>query len=405
MKTIYLFSNCYPFGMVAESFLKDELLVASKIPCCKIVIIPLHKGRYKRDLPSNITLNTKLSDTTLLQRIKVFFLMIFGWYFWFIPFQGKYSPKSKSDYFQAVKYLYGSYLVKNFLLKNKDDFEEGSIFYSYWFNHTILGFYMSKNVGFFKQNSIYTRAHRFDVYEESVGTYFPYRDKMLAITDNVFVVSDEGVFYLKRKYPIFAKKIEVSRLGVFSNCVKQNIGKGWEISILSCSNIIPVKRVDLIFNSINRFCQVYGHLKVKWTHIGGGEGFDTLQKDIKSKECNLTIDLIGSVDKTEVMEIYKKGYFNLFVNLSLSEGIPVAIMEAISWGIPVLATDVGGNKEIVTEDTGLLLAVDFVQKQFNDSVLTLMENREALSKSTFEFYLKNYNAEINYTNFYMNQLK
>lgn len=80
-------------------------------------------------------------------------------------------------------------------------------------------------------------------------------------------------------------------------------------------------------------------------------------------------------------------------------------MEAISWGIPVLATDVGGNKEIVTEDTGLLLAVDFVQKQFNDSVLTLMENREALSKSTFEFYLKNYNAEINYTNFYMNQLK
>ena len=60
---------------------------------------------------------------------------------------------------------------------------------------------------------------------------------MLAITDNVFVVSDEGVFYLKRKYPIFAKKIEVSRLGVFSNCVKQNIGKGWEISILSCSNI------------------------------------------------------------------------------------------------------------------------------------------------------------------------
>ena len=150
---------------------------------------------------------------------------------------------------------------------------------------------------------------------------------------------------------------------------------------------------------------MYGHLKVKWTHIGGGEGFDTLQKGIKSKECNLTIDLVGSVDKPEVMEIYKRGYFNLFVNLSLSEGIPVAIMEAISWGIPVLATNVGGNKEIVTEDTGLLLTVDFVQKQFNDSVLTLMENREALSKSAFEFYLKNYNAEVNYTNFYMNQLK
>ena len=406
MKAIYLFSNYYPYGMVAESFLMDELQVVSQMPCCYVEVIPLHKNEFRRDLPSNIVLNTKLSDTSLLQKMKAFFSMILGRFFWLIPFQRKYSPKSRSDYFQAIKYLYGSYLIRDFLFRNKDDFKEGAIFYSYWFNHTPLGFCMAKEMcRNFEKSKIYTRAHGFDVYEDSVGTYFPFRNKVLSMIDRVFVVSGKGVSCLKQRYPIFSEKIDVSRLGVFPHHVKQDVEKCWDISILSCSSVVPIKRVDLIFDSINRFCQVYGHLKVKWTHIGGGKGFDTLQKGIKSKECNLTIDLAGSVDKPEVMEIYKRGYFNLFVNLSLSEGIPVAIMEAISWGIPVLATDVGGNKEIVTEDTGLLLAVDFVQKQFNDSVLTLMENREALSKSTFEFYLKNYNAEINYTNFYMNQLK
>ena len=33
--------------------------------------------------------------------------------------------------------------------------------------------------------------------------------------------------------------------------------------------------------------------------------------------------------------------FDLFVNMSLSEGIPVSIMEAISFGIPIIATNVG----------------------------------------------------------------
>lgn len=392
--------------MVAESFLMEELQVVSKIPYCYIEIIPLHRNDYKRDLPSNIALNTKLSNISLLQKIKAFFLMVLSRYFWLIPFQGKYSPKSRSDYFQAIKYLYGSYLIRNFLLRNKDDFKEGAIFYSYWFNHTPLGFCMAKeSCRNFEKSTIYTRAHGFDVYEDRVGTYFPYRNKVLSLIDRVFVVSGKGVSCLKQRYPIFSEKIEVSKLGVFPNHVKQDVEKCWDISILSCSGVVPVKRVDLIFNSINRFCQVNEHLKVKWTHIGGGEGFNALQKDIESKECNLKIDLIGSVDKTEVIEIYKKDYFNLFVNLSLSEGIPVAIMEAISWGIPVLATNVGGNKEIVTKDVGLLLSVNFVQKQFNDSMLTLIENNEVLSKSAFEFYLKNYNAELNYTNFYMNQLK
>ena len=46
MKAIYLFSNYYPYGMVAESFLMDELQVVSQMPCCYVEVIPLHKNEF-----------------------------------------------------------------------------------------------------------------------------------------------------------------------------------------------------------------------------------------------------------------------------------------------------------------------------------------------------------------------
>ncbi|NCO54621.1 MAG: glycosyltransferase, partial [Bacteroidetes bacterium] len=50
---------------------------------------------------------------------------------------------------------------------------------------------------------------------------------------------------------------------------------------------------------------------------------------------------------------------DLFINVSESEGIPVSIMEALSAGIPVIATNVGGTNEIVNNDVGFLIDKEF----------------------------------------------
>ncbi|PZC52367.1 hypothetical protein LH53_05140 [Mesotoga sp. TolDC] len=46
---------------------------------------------------------------------------------------------------------------------------------------------------------------------------------------------------------------------------------------------------------------------------------------------------------------------DLFINTSSTEGLPVSIMEAMSFGIPIMATDVGGTSELVTDETGVLI--------------------------------------------------
>ena len=65
-----------------------------------------------------------------------------------------------------------------------------------------------------------------------------------------------------------------------------------------------------------------------------------------------------------------------FINLSDSEGIPVSIMEAMSVGIPIIARDVGGNREIVTNNNGCLLEGD----EINLTIYEYILNREVQIK-------------------------
>lgn len=92
--------------------------------------------------------------------------------------------------------------------------------------------------------------------------------------------------------------------------------------------------------------------------------------------------------------------FDLFVNMSLSEGIPVSIMEAISFGIPIIATNVGGNAEIVNDETGVLIPVNIDQAAFNETVSDIMNKMDILKISTILCYQNEFNADKNYHCFY-----
>ena len=52
---------------------------------------------------------------------------------------------------------------------------------------------------------------------------------------------------------------------------------------------------------------------------------------------------MGYVANTKVQELYSSRKFNLLVNVSETEGIPVSIMEAMSYRLPIIATNVGGG--------------------------------------------------------------
>jgi glycosyltransferase involved in cell wall biosynthesis len=77
-------------------------------------------------------------------------------------------------------------------------------------------------------------------------------------------------------------------------------------------------------------------------------------------------------------------------------------MEAISFGIPILATDVGGTKEIVNKTTGMIISSEIGPNAIADNIKDVIKNysRDISAKQKiYNFWDKNFNATINYQNF------
>ena len=70
-------------------------------------------------------------------------------------------------------------------------------------------------------------------------------------------------------------------------------------------------------------------------------------------------------------------------------------MEAISFGIPVVATNVGGTSEVVTEKTGVLVSANPTAEDVAEAISGVQQK----SLRPREFWFQNYNADINYSEF------
>jgi colanic acid/amylovoran biosynthesis glycosyltransferase len=396
---ILLFTSAFPYGGDSENFLRNELNFGSEIS--SITVLPFSKRGSAREVPNNVLVNNVCNTQSKTFYLIVLIKMLFSFYFWKSILSKKFikAKKINQKYFY-IKSLFGALIIKAVVKKRKIHYDSDTIFYSYWLTYAPLGLAMLKREGFLK-NKIVSRGHSYDIDEEEVGFHFPLRNLIYKYIDHIFPISTIAAKTIIRRYPKSINKLNVERLGVLSIKNSLNILEPGVIKVISCSGVRKEKRVNLILKSLNRYCREHPNSIVQWTHIGGGGiDFKNLEKEIKSAEQNLKINLLGNLDYNEIYNYYKKNDLNIFINLSLREGVPVAIMEALSASMTVLATDVGATSEIVNKDTGVLINKNFSQKDFNNGINHIIDNYQNLSKKTYKIYKKYYNANSNYINFY-----
>jgi len=87
--------------------------------------------------------------------------------------------------------------------------------------------------------------------------------------------------------------------------------------------------------------------------IGEGPKRKELEKFIKENKLGEKIRLLGSISREEVFEILRNS--DIFVLISNWEGFPYTIIEAMSFGLAIIASEVGGIKEAVNESCGILI--------------------------------------------------
>ena len=302
MKDIYLFTNSFPYTKTGEIFIEPEIGIVADLDC-KIYIVPTNKDSYKRHVPTNIE---------VLPKIWMCVSMVFSSKFWKMLREAR-KPKRIA---QGTKYLYGALLTRNFLI-NKT--KSPAILYSYWFAYTALGFALAKEDSEdISKCTLVSRGHGYDIFDDSRAVFIPFRKLTLKNLDKVYSVSKVGAEYLGKRFPEYSNKLEVSHLGVFPI---EPCGEDKErdyLSFVSCSSVIEVKRVSLIYNSIKHYAETHSDKQIVWTHFGSGNLMPQLEEEVKNHPSNLKVELKGFVSNTDIHKCYSERYFDIFVNLSSS---------------------------------------------------------------------------------------
>ncbi|MBW7840883.1 MAG: glycosyltransferase [Chitinophagaceae bacterium] len=166
------------------------------------------------------------------------------------------------------------------------------------------------------------------------------------------------------------------------------------LRLLSCSSIIPLKRLDRIIDALKLITDI----SVIWVHIGDGGLRQNLQSMCKDLPTNINVTFVGQFKSQEVLNYYIRNQVDLFINTSASEGVPVSIMEALSAGVPVFATDVGGTSEIIDNSVGMLLDTQpdpaDIAKALKAFFLLPEQNKQELRNAAFKRFQDSCDVEV-----------
>ncbi len=221
------------------------------------------------------------------------------------------------------------------------------------------------------------------------------------ISDSILCISKKDFQNAKQLIGINEKKLKWITNKIFpvkNNLIKTNHNKNKKIKILTVARLEHPKRVDLLIEATKNLRNIELHI------IGDGSQRNYL-KSIKHKNVVFHWEIDGFNDFSS---------YDIFALISDSEGLPLSALEAMSAGLPIILSDVGGCSELI-ENNGVLVIndVECIQKAIEKCILNMNQYKEGskilfnkkFNLNTFKYeFLNYYKAIINY-NINYNKIK
>lgn len=268
------------------------------------------------------------------------------------------KKQCRTRLYQSLSF-YAQTLADQRLLQKSGLFsgKEEIVYYSFWYDYYCYSMVREKKK--YAGVRIITRTHGRDLYHERVPGYRqPFRAQVERGLDGIVFACAFGKEYYDKSvrnkhFPV--DRLHVCRLGTEPAFRFMPVYAGGAWQLVSCSNVIPLKRIERIIDAL----ALIEGLSLCWTHIGDGESLETMkayaEKKLGKKE-NISFVFTGFIENVDAW--YREKQVDCFITTSSTEGgCPVSIQEAMSYGIPIIGTDVGGITEMITGN-GILLSAD-----------------------------------------------
>lgn len=201
------------------------------------------------------------------------------------------------------------------------------------------------------------------------------------LTDDFILVSKGELNSGKSKAILFENKSTVIYNGIEKNTHIKSSSSNIT-NIVTISRFDYQKNMDLAYDIAYRFKD---NPNIIFTWIGNGDNWKHLKE--KAFIENVNINFIGFSKKP--LEYLSKG--TLYLSTSRFEGLPYALIEAASLGLPIIATNVVGNNECVKNGvTGYLYntkeeAIEYINRFINNPIL-LKEMSQASIRYFEEYF-------------------
>lgn len=399
-KKVFLATEQFPYGNVERVFIKEEF---EKMREEYDITILSHADKTSDNsiFPDKeievINVNTRLG---IFKLIKFFILFLIDKDVWseigsILKTEEKRLFKIYESFVFYVRALNDWENVKDVILNYK---EQEILYYSYWYYYYTFSITRKKDK--FKNIKIITRTHGFDLYDERCrSNRQPFKSIMDRNLDKViFACQYAKQYYVSKTNNIDSSKYIVSAIGTKSANLDNIQEKGNKFLVVSCSSVIPLKRVNLIIDGLS----IIDNCKVEWHHFGSGSEYDKINEYAEEKLGNsefVSYSFHGYTNNEDILKFYSKNYISCFITTSESEGgAPVSIQEALSYGIPVIGTDVGGITEMINEN-GILLTATPSPVEIKNAIekVSMLNNMEYMDmrKKSFDLWSKRYQAKKN----------
>lgn len=411
-KTIIFFSLHYPFHF-SDSYLDDEFNLLSSKFDKKIVVTTNTFTNEKRPTPNGTVVyryNPHTHGVTVISILSLLFKPFFYTEVFNLLF--KYKLGLSMPLLKEVFAFYSrAYYMKKFVervIHEQEVDTNGLLIYSYWMLEGSFAAAMLRTT--LPNVKVVARAHSLDVYfDRSTVGYHPFRRYIVGQLNRLYFISANARTYFINKH-FLAKsniaKTAVSRIGFSAGNKYIGTVVSDVLRVISVGYVQKLKRIDLIVDALALL-----DITVEWTHVGhsnhNAQDFEDIQayaQKLLGAKANITFRFTGKTDKADLFALYEQKPFDVFLNVSETEGIPVSMMESMSYSVPVIGTNVGGVAEIVEEaKNGFLLSPYPDSKEVSSALMRFYklsnDDRNHMRMAAYTTWYTQYNAQVNNQNF------
>ncbi len=194
------------------------------------------------------------------------------------------------------------------------------------------------------------------------------------LTDSILAVSDEVKKSLLSYQGIYAHKITTLQNGVYLPEISQREPH----SIVTILHVGTMKNVN---KGQKELIEIYTKLKqenlptaVKLILVGDGKLKSELESFAREKGMENSVEFPGLLSSADLEQVYRQA--DIFVLHSKTEGLPNALLEAMSHGLPVVSTRAGGVGEVVEDGISGFLVEPGKDDIFYDKLSLLVRDQD-----------------------------